>query len=296
MSTIERIRRAVDYMEERLKEPLPPEDAARVAGFSSWHFQKLFRATTGDCFKEYIRKRRLTCALADLLEGDRPLIQLAFDYQFESQESFTRAFKRMFGTTPGKARSDGTLAVKGLKRARVTQEYLDHLYRGVTMTPTLKDLPAMTFVGLETRFVSILSPDADNHEKIPALWHRYLPLSRSIDGRVSHDDWGLCDTLPQDAPRAHPDELWYMAAAEVEKKAAPPPGMMARTVPAGRYAVFTHRGSLATLAHTMNYIYGSWLPKSGCELRPAPDLERYDERFRPDHEDSEMDIYIPIAS
>jgi AraC family transcriptional regulator len=44
----------------------------------------------------------------------------------------------------------------------------------------------------------------------------------------------------------------------------------------------------------MNYIYGSWLARSGEELRDAPEIEVYDERFILDSDDSELDIYIPI--
>jgi AraC family transcriptional regulator len=70
--------------------------------------------------------------------------------------------------------------------------------------------------------------------------------------------------------------------------------MIKKVVPAGRYAVFTHKGKLDKLEHTMSYIYGSWLPKSGEELREAADLEIYDERFKFGSDDSELDIYIPV--
>ena len=58
--------------------------------------------------------------------------------------------------------------------------------------------------------------------------------------------------------------------------------------------MFTHKGKLDTLEHTMNYIYGSWLPKSGEHLREAPDLEVYDQRIAPNSDTSELDIDIPI--
>lgn len=127
---------------------------------------------------------------------------------------------------------------------------------------------------------------------IPALWEKYVPRSQEIVSRVSPTDVGVCFDPGQD--KTHPDECFYIAGTEVKSMDQIPQGMMSMTIPAGRYAVFTHKGSLQKLQMTMKYIYGSWLPKSGEKLRDAPDFEVYDQRFKPDSEDSELDIYIPV--
>jgi AraC family transcriptional regulator len=93
MDHIERIQRAIDYIEEHLKDELPIESIADVAYFSMWHFQRVFGAIIGDSVKEYVRKRRLASALIELTSTDRRILEIAIDHQFESQESFTRAFK-----------------------------------------------------------------------------------------------------------------------------------------------------------------------------------------------------------
>ncbi len=66
------------------------------------------------------------------------------------------------------------------------------------------------------------------------------------------------------------------------------------TIPGGNYAKFVHHGSLVGLEKTMNYIFGTWLPNSGEELRQAPDLEVYGEKFNPKSDESEIEILIPI--
>lgn len=162
------------------------------------------------------------------------------------------------------------------------------------MEPTIRDLPEMTFAGLETRFISIESKDADNHVKIPPLWDRFVKVAGSIPERVPGGEWGLCYALPERVAKAHPDELLYMAAAQVKSARNVPPSLTVKTVPAGRYAVFTHRGSIARIGVTMGFIHGEWLPKSGRTAREAPELELYDERFKGAADDSEMDIYVPI--
>ncbi|UYO99245.1 helix-turn-helix transcriptional regulator [Oceanotoga sp. DSM 15011] len=69
-----------------------------------YHFHRIFNELTGETLKSYIRKRRLTEASKDLLNCNNSIIDIAFDYGFESQESFTRAFKKVFKVTPGKYR------------------------------------------------------------------------------------------------------------------------------------------------------------------------------------------------
>ena len=123
------------------------------------------------------------------------------------------------------------------------------------MEPAILDLPRMTLIGLSTRFICVHSKDADNHVKIPALWDRYIERAGSIAGRVSRDEWGVCDEVPAKETKAHPDELVYLAGAQVATGTEPPPGMVSWTVPAGSYAVFTHRGSIARLGETLGWIH-----------------------------------------
>lgn len=294
MDHLTRLQRAIDYIEDHLKDDLPTEAIAKEACFSMWHFQKIFSSMVGDTLKEYVRKRRLTSALIELGTTEKRIIDLAVDYQFESQESFTRAFKAAFGLPPGECRRLGIKSVLSLNKPRITMEYLDHLYGGMTMQPKFITTQEKKVVGLGTNFISILSPERNNHVLIPKLWDQYIPRAREIRNRVSSCDLGLCEAIADKAKKKHPDECFYMVCTEVKDFNEVPSGMLKKVIPAGRYAVFTHKGKIDKLEHTMNYIFGSWLPKSGEELRDAPDLEIYDQRFVADSENSELDIYIPV--
>jgi AraC family transcriptional regulator len=180
-----------------------------------------------------------------------------------------------------------------LNKPKITMAYLDHLYGGMNMQPVFKTLEELKVVGLGTKFISILSPDHNNHILIPKLWDEYLMRAKEIDGRKGENSFGICLELSK-SDQTHPNECYYMAAAAVETGSKVPEGMEKRVIPAGEYAVFTHKGGLDKLSHTMQYIYGSWLPKSDRKLRVAPDLEIYDERFDPNSDSSELDLYIPV--
>jgi len=294
MDHLVRVQRAIDFIEDHLKDDLPTDVIAKEACFSMWHFQKVFSAAVGESLKDYVRKRRLTSASVELCTSERRILDIAVDYQFESQESFTRAFKAMFGLNPGECRKQGIGSVRALNQPRITMEYLDHLYGGMTMQPKFIELQEKKVVGMGANFISILSPEKNNHVVLPKLWDEFLKRAAEISGRKGRFDIGLCEGISDESKKSHPDECFYMACAEVDSFESVPEGMVTKVVPAGRYAVFTHKGKLDTFEHTMGYIFGSWLPKSGEELREAPDLEVYDERFCFGADNSEVDIYIPI--
>ncbi len=167
------------------------------------------------------------------------------------------------------------------------------------MEPVVKFVEAKRIVGMEAKFISARSPDHNNNQVIPALWGRYAPRSGEIMNRLSPADMGVISCMKNDSDQSHPDEMFYLAGAEVSDGSsnhqAIPEGMVSIVIPAGSYAVFTHKGSLDKIGFTMNYIYGSWLLKSDYKLRDAPEFEIYDHRFNPSSESSEFNIYIPMG-
>lgn len=294
MTHIEQVQRAINFIEAHLNDELEIDLIAKEAAFSRWHFQIVFSSMIGETVKEYIRKRRLSESFKRLKDQDIRILDVALEAGFESQEAFSRAFKNQFGFTPGDSRKDQFKNVMVLQKPQITMDYLNHLYGGFSMTPVFTKLSEFKVVGLSDKFVSILSPEKNNHIVIPALWDKYLPRRSEILNAKASVDFGVC--LPVDTQnKNHPDECLYMACAEVSDFDQIPSGMVKKQIPAGEYAVFTHKGKLDKLDHTMNYIYGAWLPKSGRKLREAPDLELYDQRFNTESESSEFDIYIPIV-
>ncbi|WP_374954748.1 helix-turn-helix domain-containing protein [Paenibacillus sp. AR247] len=99
-----RIQHSIRFMEEQLHEPLTLEQIAAEAGFSPFHFHRLFRRETGLSIAEYLRSRRLCLASRMLLYSEEPIIGISLQCHFESQEAFTRAFKKMYGMPPGRYR------------------------------------------------------------------------------------------------------------------------------------------------------------------------------------------------
>lgn len=96
--------KVIDYIEEHLHEPLEIERIAKHAGFSKFHLHRVFKKYVGMSIAEYIRMRRLASASAMLLYTKEKIIDIAFHNYFESQEAFTRAFKKYYHLPPGQYR------------------------------------------------------------------------------------------------------------------------------------------------------------------------------------------------
>jgi AraC family transcriptional regulator len=94
------VRRMQDCIEEHLTEPITLHMLAEAAGYSPWHSARLFKELTGKTPFDYIRALRLSRAAEKLRDGDARIIDVAFDFVFDSHEGFTRAFSKQFGMTP----------------------------------------------------------------------------------------------------------------------------------------------------------------------------------------------------
>ena len=88
------------WIDNNLEEKLDINTVADRAGYSKWHLQRMFRSTTGHALGSYIRERRLSQAAQALRSSPRPILDIALQYHFDSQPSFSRAFKKQFGKTP----------------------------------------------------------------------------------------------------------------------------------------------------------------------------------------------------
>ncbi|HWQ29720.1 MAG TPA: AraC family transcriptional regulator [Negativicutes bacterium] len=88
------------YIEDHLNEPITLNLLSKAAGYSPWHSDRVFKELTGRTPFEYIRGLRLSKAAERLREQKSQVIDVAFDFVFDSHEGFTRAFSREFGITP----------------------------------------------------------------------------------------------------------------------------------------------------------------------------------------------------
>jgi len=95
---------ALEIVEQRLCEPMNAADLAKACFVSYSGLQKLFSYALGCPVSEYITKRRLSRASNELLISEKSITDIALDYQYNSPEAFSRAFRRFWGISPSKFR------------------------------------------------------------------------------------------------------------------------------------------------------------------------------------------------
>jgi AraC family transcriptional regulator len=284
MNYFTQIRQAVAYLENRLTETITLTEAAEAAGFSQYHFHRIFQTWVGHSLAEYVRRRRLTQASHELLRAKCGILDIAVKYQFESQASFTRAFRKMFDVNPGEYRKAGRRH-HNKEEPIISEERLNHLYGGMPMEPRIVEKAAFKVVGMkvETKM---------SENKIPGLWEQFLSRIHEVRQRSNEQDtYGISEYSDN-----YVDECsTYWACVPVSCFEEIPEGMVAKTVSAARYVVVTHKGKLQTMGNAFDYIHTTWLPKSGYELAEKDGFELYGERFLGgENEKSEIELYIAI--
>jgi AraC family transcriptional regulator len=287
--TLDLLQRALDFVEADLFAPLPLAAIAERGGYSPWHFHRTFTALTGVTPATYVWKRRLSEICRRLVETDQPIVDLALDCGFESQATFTRAFTRQVGVSPGRFRRTRRFVVSAYLYPRLDlvalvaqQHHIDFI------EPRIVRKPAFRVVGMVRCFTSATTG------QIPELWAGFLPRAGEVTRRRGYSTFGVC----VGAKPATADEpaFTYLAGVEATSGARVPDGMTAIKLRGGNYAVFTHTGHVSRLNDTVKKIWGRWLPRSRYEHVPAPDFELYDpDRWDPATGEGEIDLYIPVA-
>lgn len=285
---LKNVQAGIDFIESNLDFDISLSTVAKEAGLSQWHFQRIFKALTNETLKTYIRSRRLANSLDKLLTTKFRIIDIAVSAGYESQESFTRAFKASFNMTPNEYRKLGDKSLF-LKKLEFDSEYLKHINQNISLEPELYRQEPMRLIGLKTCFYSVDSEKNNIGERLPPLWASFLKRIDEIENTVVGICYGVVLQI-----RDNTDQLEYYAAVEVDRIESVPKNMVRIDIPASIYARFTHKGGVNLIDNTVNYLYSSWLLKSGRRHTSGPDLEIYDHEYDPVSESSVMYYAIPI--
>ena len=100
MDWVDKLNESINYIEENLTGDISYEVISKIAWCSVYNFQRMFSYIADKPLSEYIRNRRLTMAAFDLLNNSDRIIDISLKYGYESQDTFTRAFKNFHEVLP----------------------------------------------------------------------------------------------------------------------------------------------------------------------------------------------------
>nr|WP_202121279.1 AraC family transcriptional regulator [Streptomyces sp. BA2] len=282
---LERLNQAMEHIEARLDQRIDVADLARTAVTSEYHFRRLFSALAGMPLSEYIRRRRLTVAGAEVLAGERTLLEVAVRYGYSSGEAFARAFRGMHGVGPGEARRDGATL-----RSQPRMSFRLIVEGSSSMQYRVVDRDEFRVVGRKARVPLV-------HEGMnPAIAEFIRGIGQETLGRIE----SLSDQEPQgivsvsdglDPSRAEGTELDYWHG--VVSRAEAPDDMDVLTVPAGAWAVFESEGPFPqTLQYLWRDVFTQWFPSNPYQSRPGPEILRT--RLSDDGTRADAELWIPV--
>lgn len=115
--------RLVAYVEEHIGEDLSLEQIAEALNYSKYYIARTFAKETGSTIYKYVQGRRLTLAAKKLVETKEPIIEIAYEAHYNSQQAFTQAFHRLYECTPQNYRKNGIYYPKQTKLMLRTGHY-----------------------------------------------------------------------------------------------------------------------------------------------------------------------------
>lgn len=129
--------------------------------------------------------------------------------------------------------------------------------------------------------------------EISALWQEFNTLYPKVEKFAGGPCFGICCDVIMNQDNNDYGAFDYYAGSMIKPDSDTPEGMVTKSVPAGTWLIFVHKGKLDTLKNTYSYIYKQFMPDS--EYEPSGiDVEMYDGRFIPDSDESLFEIWIGI--
>lgn len=282
MDWLNAMNNAVEYIEANITKKIDIEEVSRIALSSTFYFQRMYHMITGVTVAEYIRRRRLTLAVQDIISGEK-IINVAHKYGYETPEAFTKAFGKMYGISPTAARESGVnlkaypklsfhISIKGDK---------DINYR-------IFDKGSFAVIGKQTRVTMI---DEQNFSEVPKFWEECMN-----DGSyqwISSKAGKLGVLGISKGFDKYKYEFNYMIAME-EIQGTIPNVYVSEVIPAATWVAFEAVGPAPkALQDLLRRIYSEWIPSMGYRHDCAPDLEIFPvgDMFS---ENYKCEMWIPI--
>ena len=281
------LNQVVDFVEEHLAEDIDIAGLTSGLGTTEYHVRRMFSSLAGMPLSEYIRRRRMTVAAAEVIDG-RDLLATAVRFGYGSTEAFNRAFRAVHGVSAGDARRDGgPLRTQPQLRFRLTVE------GNTTMETRIADRPAFRLIGHAARVPLIHNgpnPHIQAHiASLPDTEHvRLKALSNTEPAGL------LQVSADVDPDYAEGSELTYLHGVAVSDGTPVPDDLETIDVASGAWAVFRSAGQYpAALQSTWAATATDWFPSNPWRLRPGPSMVAVLERAA-DFSTATTELWLPI--
>ncbi len=298
-SSFSRIERVLSFIHSHLDQPLSLEDIAEHSQCSRWQLQRIFQQQTGLNVAQYVRELKLSVAADKVLLGQSRMLDIAYELGFNSEVSFSRSFKQLFGVSPRQYQRRGTRV--GLRNPiAIRPEFKANQKIDTTFLQThIEHRASFTVYGLSSPIKGVLSDAPDFSSIVPDTWVRLLSIIDEVLP-LSGNMLGVVDTL---SLKTEQQSIRYWAGLELDKnqQTSLQPmlatgQLLPLTIPAQEYAVVTYSGAISEFTQLVEWLICEWLPGSEFVCVDGYELESYGEISSTETEPKHMEYWLPINS
>lgn len=266
MDSLSSMNNAMVYIEEHLTEDIDYSEVSKIAYCSEYHFKRMFSFLSGISLSEYIRRRRLTLAALDLKDRDLRIIDVAVKYDYNSADSFSRAFHSMHGILPSEARSENTQL-----KAYPRMTFQLSIKGGCEMNYRIVEKEAFNLVGFKKRVPIIFEGVNPEIAKMTELLTPEIIKQLKVLSNVEPRGIISASTNFSEGRMEEEGELDHYIGVATSNGVETEFDIL--KVEANIWAVFESIGPFPkTLQNIWGRIYSEWFPSSGYEIVPGPEI------------------------
>ena len=289
---LEHVNRAIDHVLANLGTPLRLDHVAKVAGFSPFHFHRVFQLLVGETLAQFVKRARLERALVLLAHArERSLTEIALECGFASSSDFSRSFKQQYGVPPS---AFDVNVFRDAKRGEFvdaltkpeTRHLLQRLPAGSNpdgFAPTVRSLPPR-FVA----YVRVHNPYAGGVAEAAGRLVAWAETHELANGQWLGCSWDDPEIVPMDKCR-------YDVGVEIPARIVPEGEVGCIRLPAMKVAELQLAGAIDLEMRALDWLYGTWLPSSGFVPDDQPCFEAWNGRpFAHGFEHFDLRVHLPV--
>jgi AraC family transcriptional regulator len=279
----------LNFIESNIINKISLDDISQYTGVSKYYLHRIFKSLTGESIIEYVQSRKLTCSINELVNTDMRIIDIALNYGFDYEQSYIRAFKKIFGYTPLKIRSDKSPLSLVIKEKINSNDILS-VGNSITYSPHFVFRQKFNLIGLKHKILSKSGDKTANAYGRDFFYNHKNKIDNIINPHVyfGYTDW------------SSKDFVYYIPSVQVPDCTKIPEGMTSISIPAHKYVVFRFIGFFSPddlngrhVGRLLVQLYSKWIFKSGYKFADTFRFEYIDTSMSEDNY-CELYVYQPI--
>jgi AraC family transcriptional regulator len=251
----------IHFIQNNLNENLSLEKLSRIANYSPFHFQRIFKQVTGESPRQYIARTRLeTAAHSLIIQSDKPVKEIAIEAGFTSAATFARAFKSYFGVSAERLRAMPVEErMAQYKKGGHGQQLLDTDKHFKNVEYNVNEMEKILHIEVK-KIAAMAGVYRSSALEVADIENAYRKIFQSADAN---------DLLEQGSRFIgviYPHQLSYKALISVKRRPPSTGTFLIHEIPNAKYATYKIVGDLQETFQTLKIFTEIWLPESGYRL------------------------------